>query len=292
MLCQGRPVRSLLSLLGTLLLGAATAASPAGAAEVSSAQVRGPRWAPAARATITPGVQMMTAGAQCTANFVFTDTRHRVYVGYAAHCAGLGEATETDGCETGSLPLGTRVDFVRGASLLEDGTALGRGRLVYSSWLAMQELGVEDPDACAANDFALVRVSRADRRKVNPSVPVFGGPVGLAEPPAQGEAVLSYGQSRLRPGTVLSPRRGVSLGPSYGGWGSDAYTLAPGVPGDSGSGFLDAQGRAFGTLSTLALTPLPAANGLGSLARELAFARQHSGLRKLRLVRGTEPFTG
>ena len=69
------------------------------------------------------------------------------------------------------------------------------------------------------------------------------------------------------------------------------YTVTPGVPGDSGSGFLDDHGRAVGTLSTVAVAPLPASNGLGTLARELDYAQQHSGIGGLHLVRGTEPFT-
>ena len=57
-----------------------------------------PQWAPAATAAIHPGTMMYTAGAQCTANFVYTDGSGRVYVGYAAHCAGTGTATDTNGC--------------------------------------------------------------------------------------------------------------------------------------------------------------------------------------------------
>jgi DMSO/TMAO reductase YedYZ molybdopterin-dependent catalytic subunit len=58
-------------------------------------------WAPADSATIHPGIQMYTDGAQCTGNFVFTDSAANVYVGYAAHCAGTGAATDTDGCKAG-----------------------------------------------------------------------------------------------------------------------------------------------------------------------------------------------
>ncbi|NYG55250.1 hypothetical protein [Nocardioides perillae] len=257
---------------------------PSGAAE------RARRWAPAAAATITPGVQMFTAGAQCTGNFVFTDDRGRVYVGYAAHCAGLGEATDTDGCATGSLPLGTRVRFARGATLASPGETVGAGRLVYSSWRTMQRLGERRAAVCAANDFALVRVGDPHVGKVNPSVPFWGGPTGLGTTLAAGERTFSYGQSSLRPTTALSPKTGVALGATYAGWGIDAYTLTPGVPGDSGSGFLDPRGRAVGTLSTVALAPLPLSNGLGNLRRELAYAQAHAGIPGLRLVRGTEPF--
>ena len=91
-----------------------------------------PTWAPAATAKIHPGTMMYTDGAQCTANFVFTDGAGNVYVGYAAHCAGTGEATDTNGCQADSLPLGTRVTFNEGGSLVSEGTQVGAGTLVYS----------------------------------------------------------------------------------------------------------------------------------------------------------------
>ena len=47
--------------------------------------------------TIHPGVQTYTEGAQCTANFVFTDGAD-TFIGQAAHCSGTGAANETDGC--------------------------------------------------------------------------------------------------------------------------------------------------------------------------------------------------
>ena len=66
--------------------------------------------------------------------------------------------------------------------------------------------------------------------------------------------------------------------------------MTPGIPGDSGSGFMSAGGKAVGTLSTLGLAPLPASNNIGDLAKELAFAKAHSGISGLTLVNGTEPF--
>ena len=257
-----------------------------------AAELRGSRWAPAAEATIQPGVQMYTEGAQCTGNFVFTDRRGRVYVGYAAHCAGTGAATDTDGCVAKSLPLGTRVSFADGGSLLSEGTTVGRGRLVYSSWLTMQRRGTQNPVVCAYNDFALVRVGPRHVQKVNPSIPFWGGPVGLStDPTSAGDNVYSYGSSSLRAGVrQLSPKQGISLGTEPHGWSHPVYTLTPGVPGDSGSGFLDAEGRALGVLATVAIAPLAGSNGVGDLGRELTFARRHSGIAGLRLVKGTEPF--
>ncbi|WP_139979458.1 hypothetical protein [Nocardioides litoris] len=251
-------------------------------------------WTPAARATITPGVQMYTAGAQCTANFVFTDRRGGVYVGYAAHCAGQGSSSDTDGCSTRSLPLGTRVTFVRGGTPVSSGTRLGGGTLAYSSWATMRRLGTRDPNACAYNDFALVKVDKRDIGKVNPSVPHFGGPSGIDTNGVRlGEKVYSYGSSSLRAGvTALSPKYGVGLGDDAAdrGWSHPLYTLTPGIPGDSGSGFMTAGGKAVGTLSTVVLAPLAGSNNLGDLSRELAFAQRHSGLKGLRLTPGTVRF--
>jgi hypothetical protein len=248
------------------------------------------RWAPAAKATIHPGVQMYTKGAQCTANFVFKDRRGRVYVGYAAHCAGKGAATDTDGCTAKSFPVGTWVRFAEGGSPVGGGTSVGRGRLAYSSWLTMQRLHTRNPDACSFNDLALVRVGRAHLAKVNPSVPFWGGPAGLHRGGSStGDPVYSYGSSSLRSG-ALGPKQGTSLGTAGHGWSHIVYTASPGIPGDSGSAFLDGDGKALGTLSTVALAPLAGSNGVGDLRHELAFARRHSGIPGLHLVRGTEDF--
>ena len=78
------------TVLGTTLVGVAPAST--------AADARVTAYAPADTAEITPGVQMYTNGAQCTGNFVFSDSAGNTYVGYAAHCAGLGEATDTNGC--------------------------------------------------------------------------------------------------------------------------------------------------------------------------------------------------
>ena len=236
-------------------------------------------WAPASSATITPGVQTNTGGGQCTANFIFT-AASGTYIGQAAHCAGTGLATETDGCDAGSLPLGTPVE-VEGASR--------PGTLAYSSWITMQAAGETNPDACAYNDFALVRLDPADVGKVNPSVPAFGGPTGLGGPTATGATVFSYGNSPLRAGvTKLSPKQGIVVATTGNGWSRTVYTVTPGVPGDSGSGFMDGSGRAIGVLSTLAVLPTPLSNGVGDLGRELAYARAHGF--GVNLVPGTVPF--
>jgi hypothetical protein len=286
--------RLLTGLAGAVLLAAAVLSAPQANAAQIIGQIIGQTWAPAATAKIHPGTMMYTDGAQCTANFVFTDSAGATYVGYAAHCAGLGEATDTDGCQADSLPLGTRVTFNEGGSLIDEGTQVGAGTLVYSSWLTMHQLGTTDASTCAYNDLALVEVDAGDVGKVNPSIPFWGGPTGIdTDGTAAGDRVWTYGNSSLRFGvSQLSPHTGISLGDDAadGGWSHPLYTVTPGVPGDSGSAFVSDGGLAIGTLSTLGLAPLPASNNIGDLSKELAFAQSHSGIGGLQLVHGTEPF--
>jgi hypothetical protein len=280
-------MRALRVLVLAVLVAVGLTAPPSGA----SAE---PAWAPAATAAIHPGTMMYTAGAQCTANFVYTDDAGNVYVGYAAHCAGEGAATDTNGCNVDSVPLGTKVDFTNNGNLVSEGTIVGHGTLVYSSWITEHQLGTTDANTCAYNDLALVKVDPADVGKVNPSVPFWGGPTGIdTDGTAAGDRVYTYGNSSLRFGlSPLSPHTGISLGDDAadGGWSHPLYTVTPGIPGDSGSGFLSADGTAIGVLSTLGLAPLPLSNNIGDLAKELAFAQAHSGIAGLRLVNGTEPF--
>ncbi|WP_280302549.1 hypothetical protein [Nocardia abscessus] len=254
----------------------------------------GPRWASSASATITPGTQTYTDGAgQCTSNYVFVDDAGNVYLGQAAHCATTEETGETHGCTAGSLPVGTTVAINRDGSLISHGRTIGSGRLVYSSWLTMQQNGEKDRNACAYNDFALVKIAAADLGKVNPSLPHWGGPTGInTTGAAEGGRVYSYGNSSLRGGiSGLSPQVGESENddPAVGGWTHTLTAPTPGIPGDSGSAFLDRDGRALGTLSTLGIA-LPIVNHVGDIHQELDYARTHSGISGLRLVLGTEPF--
>ena len=257
-------------------VGGLSAVQPAGAT---------PTWAPASSAAVHPGVQTVTAGAQCTSNFVFTDGTD-VYIGQAAHCSGTGGNTETDGCTSASLPLGTAVT-VQGASK--------PGTLVYNSWLTMQQVTHEsDDETCQYNDLAIVKLDPSDYAKVNPSIPSWGGPTGVsASRPATGSTVYTYGNSSLRFGvTTLSPKKGTLLSNSPGGWSHTVYTATPGIPGDSGSAFLDQNGNALGVLSTVAVAPFAGSNGVGDVGKEVAYMQAHSSFTSLQIVLGTESFTG
>jgi hypothetical protein len=260
----------------------ATALAILACALVAGSAAAAPTWAPASSATIHPGVQTFTDGAQCTANFVFYDASN-VYLGQAAHCSGTGSSTDTNGCTSASLPTGTAVDI--GGSK--------PGTLVYNSWLTMQSKGETDADTCAFNDLALVKVDPADVGSVNPSIPFWGGPTGVhSGGTATGDTVLSFGNSELRGGvTQLSPKQGKSIGDDGNGWSHNVYTVTPGIPGDSGSAFLDASGKALGVLSTVQLAPVAGSNGVGDVAKELAYLNSTGGF-SVTLANGTEAFAG
>ena len=230
---------------------------------------------------IHPGVQTFTEGAQCTANFIYRDGGG-TYIGQSAHCASTGPATDTNGCTAATRPLGTPVE-VSGATR--------PGTMVYSSWIAMQNSGESNDDVCQYNDFALVRLDPADVGRVDPTVPGYGGPHGVGASGASlGDTVYSYGNSSLRAGiTKLSPKQGVAIQSQGNGWSKIVYTATPGVPGDSGSGFLNESGQAIGTLSTLQALPFPGSNGVSDLANELAYAQSH-GFPGVGLVNGEAQF--
>ena len=238
-------------------------------------------WAPASSATVHPGVQTFTNGAQCTSNFIFSDGTN-TYIGQAAHCSGTGGNTATDGCTSGTLPVGTQVD-VTGASK--------PGTMVYNSWATMQANGESNADTCAFNDLALIKLDPSDVANTNPSVPGYGGPTGVGTVSNLGDNVYSYGNSELRGGvTKLSPKKGVLIQNQGNGWSHNVLTVSPGIPGDSGSGFMNESGQAIGILSTLQLAPAAGSNGVGDIAKEIAYMHANSSFSGVNLVPGTEPF--
>jgi hypothetical protein len=105
-----------------------------------------------------------------------------------------------------------------------------------------------------------------------------------------GDTVYTYGNSSLRGGVPqLRPKQGVVIESVGNGWSRTVLTVTPGIPGDSGSGFLSGTGEAIGTLSTLQVLPLAGTNGVGDLRSELTYAQTH-GMPGLQLVPGNKPF--
>lgn len=274
-----------LALLLLALLG--VSATPAVGATTTP-----PPWAPAAQATIHPGVQTYTEGLQCTSNFVFYDSRS-VYLGQAAHWSSVPELfDDADGCTGQEYPLGTPVR-VQGASR--------PATLVYSAYLTMKKRGESRPAVCQGNDFALVRLHPADVPKVNPSVPFWGGPVSSAGRSDTGERAYTCGNSELRGGVAaLMPRAGVNTsavhtgiedvtqwGPGKTEWRHYITTATPTLFGDSGSAFLDANGHALGVLSGFSLD---GSTIVVDLPQALGYMKANTRLDAITLASGTTRF--
>ena len=232
---------------------------------------------------IHPGVMTFTAGAQCTSNFIFRDGGG-TYIGQAAHCSGTGGATETNGCDSASLPIGTPVEV--------DG-ATRPGTLVYNSWITMQALGETNADACQYNDFALVKLDPADVGRVDPSIPGWGGPTALGPSSAMlGDTVYSYGNSSLRGG---DDQAGPEAGRRRAGRGQRLephrlHAHARASPVTRAARSSTDRAEAIGVLSTLQIAPVAGSNGVADLRSALRLhARATARSRALTLVPGTKP---
>jgi hypothetical protein len=257
----------------------------AGPAAVAVAAPAAPAPTQAGEGTISPGALMISpvddeSANACTAAFAFSGGG-KTYLGYAAHCASAGASTDLSGCQEQTLPLGTTVR-IEGR-----GGATGTGRLAYSSWATMKERGETNQSLCLYNDFALVQLDSATAAAVDPSVPILGGPTALdTNGTANGEPVFSYQPNNG--GTVV--KEGKAVSESGGGRAHRVDTVPPGRPGDSGSGYLDGEGRAFGVLSTQFLDGT-GTNGVTDLAMALNYANRYGGIGRVSLMAGTKPFT-
>lgn len=260
-----------------LVLALLPAPGAAGAAPPDPAPATAARtWVPADAASIRPGAQVTSETGRCTANFVFT-AGSQVFLGSAAHCTARGSSV--DGCANPSLAPGAPVEVAGAAH---------PATLAYSSWHTMQAVGETDSDACLYNDFALLRLDPRDHDRVNPTVPVWGGPLGLSAGARAGDAVYFYGQPDGSRATQARVESRTGSGRTYRVRAS-RLGLDAGVPGDSGSGWLDPSGRAFGILSTIEVLPSPLANGVSDLAMALDYLHAHTPVRAT-LAISTEPF--
>lgn len=216
-------------------------------ADAPSDPLHDPGWPPVEAARVRPGVQVgwlmwsdegepveLLSG--CTANFLFRSPDNAsLFLGMAAHC--LLETQE----------VGDPISIGKGEAT---------GTLWYSSWLAMDEAGIDEPAMQDWNDFALVRIDDEHRPKVHPAILHYGGPLSMASPleVAPGDGVFFYGNSDLRQ----------SIEPTNWHEGcvvdTDGHILsarfwASGMPADSGSPVLDEDGRALGVLTQLIWDP-------------------------------------
>jgi hypothetical protein len=208
-------------------------------------------WPALEEAKIRPGTNIVSGA--CTSNFLFrTPDNRTLFLGTAAHCVD-------------DKAIGDDVQVA-------DGVATGQ--LAYSSFHAMNDTG----DDIAGNDFALVALPDSARATIHPAMITFGGPTGIATDVVQGDKLLAHGNSSLRPDAVpdrAGPREGYVT--HHDEWTTGMYFEGPGIPGDSGSGVMTADGAALGDVITVELAPEPASNNAANLAATLPYANDYLG---------------
>lgn len=246
-----------------------------------------PAWPALDEAVIRPGVKIVAGPIQtdvgpvgelsghCTANFVFsTPDNQTLYLGTASHCfANIGAA------------LGDPVSIAAGAVT---------GTLVYCSWGTVDETET-CPDKTVNdegwdNDFALVELPVEARTLVHPAMLHWGGPTGLLKsPPAADVHVLNFGNTSLRdadqngPGSdAADAREGLTAAPltPFAGspeWITYVRFTSPGIPGDSGSGVILADGTALGILIRIATNE--GANAVTNLSPAIEYLHNNTDLR-------------
>ena len=158
----------------------------------------------------------------------------------------------------------------------------------------MQSKGETDADTCAYNDLALVKVDPADVGSVNPSIPFWGGPTGVhSGGTAAGDTVYSATATpscaAASPSSARSRARASATTATAGATPSTrSRPASPATPGRPSS--TPAATRSA-ILSTVAIAPLAGSNGVGDVAKELAYANSTGGF-GVTLAQGTEAFTG
>jgi hypothetical protein len=179
----------------------------------------------------------MVSPSGCTMNFVFTDGASK-YIGTAGHCAGNGR--------TVIAQVSTRVDPTD--TVLVTLAAIGS---VVKSW-----------NAGIGRDFALVKIDPGF--KVTPGMAGALGPTGVFCGDPVGQPVMHYGHGYVFFVEQGNPKFGEVIpdltllldfaGPNGFNW------VGYGVPGDSGSGVMNAAGLAVGDLThgiAVAGVPVP-----------------------------------
>ncbi len=262
-------------LLAALFLGACKSGGSSSSSSVDTANPSNPagrEFGVPTRTQIRPGVEVSSRNGSCTSNFLYAANSATVYIGVAAHCFSEDTNRGVDPCESRNEALGFDGITIENASR--------SGRLVYSSWAAMQQSGEKaGSELCALNDFALVQIHPDDLDNIHPAAIGFGGPTalftGLA---AVGDTVYSYGQSPAHGGVNdLEEKRGRITRIVAGGWAYRVSTDSAGLPGDSGSAVLHHDGRALAVLSDVGVaiggSAAPVSNGVVNLERALSYAR-------------------
>lgn len=246
------------------------AAATPGAAAARPAAIT---WAPAAKATVHPGVVVTVASVKCLAGFVFTQGR-TVYLGIPASCTGVSDGGTTDGCSEAQVPGGVHAK-IQGAKY--------RGTLVYSSFTTMALRGEKRANRCQNNSLSLIRLDRRDVKRTNPSMPVVGGPTGVSQAQPGLGVMLTV--------VLQAPTQAEAIATTSGGW---AHTMT--VDGEVnnlsvGAPVLTSDGKALGMIAVVPKQGAPGETTTGDIFRELQALHTVRGFRHVQLAKGTTRYS-
>ena len=200
---------------------------------------------------LSPGDQLVVGDVSCTLAFLLAD-ENGLYFATAGHCIHENATASSPGVGN-----------------------FGVGAFHY----LVPETGSES-DGSPGQDFALIRVDPSYYDKLNPKVCGWAGPTGIYDSKPGGGDVHHYGYGLLF-GDV-GPETRTRTGYNLDNNNTAFYWTGMGVPGDSGSAVLAADGPALGVLTHLVLSP-PDTNGGTHLLRGFELAKE-KGFSHLRLV--------
>jgi hypothetical protein len=203
---------------------------------------------------LAPGDYILIADHSCSLAFILVD-ENGIYFATAGHCVQVDQKV---------------VD--------KNNKLVGVGAFHYLN----PETGSES-DGSPGQDFALIAIDPTNYDRITPALCGWGGPTGIyEEKPGSGD-VHHYGHGTLI-GDIMPKRSGTNLANDNVAF----YWLGDGVPGDSGSAVLAADGRALGVLTHLATNGGATDNGGTHIDRGMALAAEKGGFTHLRLVLGNE----
>jgi hypothetical protein len=170
---------------------------------------------------VRPGAPVESDTGLCTFNFLFTGSNGARYAGTAGHCI-----LPADGEQTWAAGSGPEARDSSGARI---------GEFSYAV--------LQDP-----KDFALIRLDAGV--PASPEMCHFGGPTGINTSTGSETTTLHHYGQGVGVSLALPARSAIAQGmpdPDH------VYALGGVVPGDSGSGIIDAAGNAVGVIVTTGL---------------------------------------
>jgi hypothetical protein len=218
-------------------------------------------------------VKVTIADVTCRAGFVLTDGK-RVFLTLPASCTGVSGGAATDGCSEAQIPS-TLPAKIQGAR--------HPGHVAYSSFVQMQLRGETRVNRCRYNSLSLVRLDRRDIKRTNPSVPISGGPTGIARSASAFPDQLTV--------FLTSPTRAQATKTTNNGW---AHTMVVDGQVDSlavGSPVLNENGRALGMVTVIPPQGTPGQTTVSDFYLVMRALRNTKGFHHVHLAVGTKKFT-